>query len=156
MSAVRKLMAEMEARGQTFFHDSNGSSFFFSGISEEEFLQLERALSEDADRALEAIRTAAITRSFDVKQAAQLVRQIGQISPFDKVPLLNCYTSISTNAKQVEAAIIMFDSLINNESFHIILDLFDSESDKENILHRLGAELDADGHVVVTRKALRK
>lgn len=61
-----------------------------------------------------------MSRSFDIKQALQVVRLIGEISPFDKL----------------EAASMMYTRLINKSSFDLILNQFEDPADRENLKHR--------------------
>ena len=103
-----------------------------AGIVASEFAQLCESLQEDGEQALAAVRQAALSRRFDVKQAVTVVRMIGDLSPFDKV----------------EAAIIMYRALMNPSSFPLVLDTFPDPADRENLCHRLDIRLDESGKVV--------
>jgi hypothetical protein len=56
---------------------------------------------------------------------------IGEISPFD----------------QMEAAVIVYGSMLNRESFPLVLACFAEPLDRENICKRLGIVVDASGSI---------
>jgi len=99
------------------------------GVGSEEFDGLLQLLEEDSESLLSDIRTVAMTKAFDAKQASQLVAAVGGISPFD----------------QVEVAVMLYDSLINKDSFNLVLQVFPDAGDRDNICHRLGVIRNADG-----------
>lgn len=115
MSAVKKLMGQMEA----------------AGMHASEFDQLCTRMTEESDTAIATLRQVALSRSFDIKQATRVVQLVGEVSPFDRV----------------EAAILMFDSLINTDSFPLVLDTFEDAVDRDNICHRLEISLDDAGRI---------
>lgn len=124
MTAVRSLMAQMDSRG----------------VPDGEFATLLATLNSLADdggelgdaAALDAVRQMALTRAFDARQAAQLVSAIGRISPFE----------------QVEAAVLLYHSLLHKESFGLVLSCFPDPADRDNVAHRLGLSVDDAGRVV--------
>jgi len=121
MGAVRRLMSDMAARG----------------VADDEFATLLvtlRSLGDDgaAELALATVRQMALTRAFDVRQAVQLVDAIGEVSPFDKV----------------EAAVTLYSSVMNKESYPLVLARFDDDGDRDNICHRLGIAVDAAGRII--------
>lgn len=124
MGAVRALMAQMDSRG----------------VPDGEFATLLATLNSLADdggelgdaAALDAVRQMALTRAFDARQAAQLVSAIGRISPFE----------------QVEAAVLLYNSLLHKESFGLVLSCFPDPADRDNVAHRLGLSVDDAGRVV--------
>ncbi len=99
------------------------------GVRPDEFAGLLQLLEEDSESLLSDIRTVALTKAFDAKQASKLVEAVGSISPFD----------------QVEVAVMLYDSLINKDSFNLVLEVFPEAADRDNICHRLGVIRNADG-----------
>ena len=99
------------------------------GVSAEEFDGLLDQLKADPDSLLSDIRSVSLTKAFDAKQASRLVAAIGSISPFD----------------QVEAAVMLYDSLINKDSFNLVLAVFPEPADRDNVCHRLGVIRNSDG-----------
>ena len=93
---------------------------------------MKSTLLEDGDKALTAVKQVALTRQFDIKQATEVVNTIGELSPFEKV----------------EAAVIMYNCLINKDSYNLILDCFPVAADRDNICHRLKVEVTPSGEVV--------
>lgn len=55
------------------------------GINDEEFQKLLSIIEHDPEEALQYIRQVSLSRLFDVKQASEVVRLMGDLSPFDKV-----------------------------------------------------------------------
>lgn len=114
-------------------------------LQEDEFgtlLATLNSLAEDGsgEHALAVVRQMSLTRSFDVKQAVQLVKAVGVLSPFD----------------QIEAAVLLYSRVLNPDSFHLVLACFEDLGDRDNIMHRLGVVVQADGSVVaVTAKAAK-
>lgn len=97
------------------------------GVDEAELVQVRSAIDSDPESAVLGLRQLAMTRKFDAKQAFSIVQQIGEVSPFD----------------QVEAAVVLYPALMNQESFHVVLGAFEDEGDKDNVCHRLGLDLAA-------------
>jgi hypothetical protein len=122
MSSVKRLMADMDARG----------------VSEEEFVTIRSLVTEDADGALAAIRSAAVARAFDAKQASELVTLMGEYAPFE----------------QLEAAVALYPSLLNPASFKVVLDVLGAE-DAENVRYRLGIKVDSEGNIIESRQTKR-
>lgn len=105
------------------------------GISAADFEQLKVMLA-DEDKCLDALRQIALTRRFDLKQATEVVRLVGIASPFDKV----------------EAAVLLYDALLNKASFHNVLNEFPDVPDRENVCHRLGLITGPDGVTLIQQK----
>lgn len=99
------------------------------GVGQKEFNGLLQLLEDESESLLSDIRTVALTKAFDAKQASQLVSAVGNISPFD----------------QVEVAVMLYDSLINKDSFNLVLHVFSEPADRDNVCHRLGVIRNADG-----------
>lgn len=123
MGAVRRLMSDMAARG----------------VPDDEFATLLvtlRSLADEgaAEQAMATVRQMALTRAFDVRQAVQLVEAIGEVSPFDKL----------------EAAVTLYGSVMNKESYPLVLACFDDAVERDNICHRLGIAVDASGRILAT------
>lgn len=123
MLAVRRLMKDMSSRGVTD-EELNTLLATLNSLTEE----------GNADQVLSMIRQLAVTRAFDIRQAVQLVQAVGAISPFD----------------QVEAAVILYSSVMNKESFPLVLGCFDDAADRDNICHRLGIAIDDAGRILAT------
>lgn len=109
MSQVVSLMADMDARG----------------VTSEELHALQANMEEDPDHALSMLRQLSLTRRFPVRDAMDLVRRVGDLSPFDKV----------------EAAVVLYPALIDKNSFKLILEEFGEEDDRDNVCHRLRLDL---------------
>jgi hypothetical protein len=124
MSSVMALMGRMETRG----------------VGEREFPGMLRALTDLADdgltdQALTAVKQMMLGRAFDARQATAMLNALGSLSPFDKV----------------EAACALYpDALLHPSTFPVILaDSFEDSGERENILHRLGLKVTADGKLEV-------
>eukprot|EP01138_Halocafeteria_seosinensis_P008782 gb/GECG01008976.1/.p1 GENE.gb/GECG01008976.1/~~gb/GECG01008976.1/.p1 ORF type:complete len:229 (+),score=39.90 gb/GECG01008976.1/:1-687(+) len=91
------------------------------GITDDEFSEVKSVIREDPDEALRSIKQVSLSRLFDARQAVEVVRLMGEVSPFDKV----------------EAAVVLADALLNSESFTQILDEFEVKEDQENVKHRV-------------------
>lgn len=122
MSSVRVLMGKMDAKG----------------LTQESFramLATLKSLGEDGmtDHALGAVKQMAMGRKFDARQAAELINALGVISPFDKV----------------EGCCSLYpDALLHKSSFPtLLIDCFEDPVDRENVTHRLGLVLRADGSI---------
>jgi len=102
------------------------------GIPDVQFQQLLQVLKEDGDAAIAAIRQVAASHEFDIKQACRVVEAIGELSPFDKI----------------EAAVLMYPTLMNKDSFTLVLNQFPDDADRDNICHRLGVTVDESGAIV--------
>ena len=119
MGAVLGLMGDMSARG----------------VGAEDFAALLTtliSLTADGfgDHALAAVKQMALGRAFDARQAAQL---LGALSEFDRI----------------EACVALFPgALLNPTALPTLLqDAFDDPQDIENVCHRLGITVGADGSV---------
>lgn len=113
------------------------------GVSEAEFASLLQALADDPDRLLEDVRSVSLTKAFDAKQASTLVARVGELSPFD----------------QLEAAVLLYDALINKHSFNLVLDVLEEDADRDNVCHRLGIIRNPDGtfkHLPKRAKVVRE
>ncbi|RYG54680.1 hypothetical protein EON66_06820 [archaeon] len=125
MNSVQALMSKMDAHG----------------VPDAEFralLETLTRLTEDdmGDYALQVMRQMSLTRTFDVRQAREMVITIGSVSPFD----------------QIEAAVLLYDKVMNKESYPLVLACFDDATDRANICHRLGITIDGKGCIVATRQ----
>jgi hypothetical protein len=124
MGAVRALMGRMDARGV-------GASEFPA------MLKALTGLADDGltDQALTAVKQMMLGRAFDARQATALLNALGSLSPFDKV----------------EAACALYpDALLHPSTFAVILaDSFEDPGDRDNIAHRLGLRIAADGTIEV-------
>jgi hypothetical protein len=122
MSSVRVLMGRMDAKGVT--------AEAFKGM-----LGTLRSLGEDGmtDHALGAVKQMTMGRKFDARQATELINALGVISPFDKV----------------EGCCSLYpDALLHRSSFPtLLIDCFEDPVDRENVTHRLGLVLKADGSI---------
>lgn len=103
-----------------------------AGMPAASFEQLLKVLTEDGDKALEAVRQVATSHEFDIKQACRIVETIGELSPFDKI----------------EAAVLMYATLMNKDSYTLVLNQFEDKADRDNICHRLGVSVDESGAIV--------
>jgi len=59
---------------------------------------------------------------FLAKQGMELIQLIGPYAPFEKFDL----------------ACFLYERIMNKNSFQLILNLFEDEQEKDNIVHRLG------------------
>lgn len=100
------------------------------GISDLEFVTLLSALTAHPDQACAAVRSCAASKRFTAHQAAQLVRSVISVSPFDAV----------------EVAVELYPRLINQGAFQLVLNEFESDADRDNVCHRL--KLTTDGAVL--------
>ena len=135
MGAVRALMGRMDARG----------------VGAAEFPRMLAALTSLADdgltdQALTAVKQMMLGRAFDARQATALLDALGELSPFDKV----------------EAACALYpDALLHPSTFPVILgDSFEDPGERDNIAHRLGLRITADGNIeeaeTVASKTIKK
>ena len=135
MGAVRALMGRMDARG----------------VGAAEFPRMLAALTSLADdgltdQALTAVKQMMLGRAFDARQATALLGALGELSPFDKV----------------EAACALYpDALLHPSTFPVILgDSFEDPGERDNIAHRLGLRITADGNIeeaeTVASKTIKK
>lgn len=109
------------------------------GVPDKKFKSILASLEEDGDKALSTLRQVAVSNRFDVKQGVAVVKAISKLSPFD----------------MVESAIVMYESLINVDSFPLVLECFPDQADRDNICHRLQIKVDASGAVEFTGKRKR-
>jgi len=116
MATVQELMRNMKAKG----------------VADVNFQQLLKVLTDDGDKALDAVRQVAASHEFDIKQACRIVETVGELSPFDKI----------------EAAVLMYGTLMNKDSFTLVLNQFEDAADRDNITHRLGVSVDESGAIV--------
>jgi hypothetical protein len=128
MASVRALMGRMESRG----------------VSVKDFaalLRCLRALAADGltDHALATVKQMAMARKFDARQATELVNALGALSPFEKI----------------EGACALYPgALLHPASLPtLLLDCFDDATDRENVCHRLGISVAADGSIDVAPTA---
>ncbi len=56
-------------------------------------------------------------------------------------------------SRQIEVAVLLYDSMINNDSFHLILNEFEEPADRDNICHRLRRVVGPDGILVPAKKS---
>lgn len=101
------------------------------GIPDVQFQQLVTLLGEDPDQAMAKVKQVAATREFDIKQATRLVATVGELSPFDKI----------------EAAVLMYPTIMNKDSFGLVLNEFTDPADRDNVCHRLGITVGEDGSI---------
>jgi len=87
---------------------------------------------------LTAIKQMSLMRKFTAKQGSDLLSTLEKISPFDKL----------------ECAIVLYPALMMDDSFLMILDCFDNDIDKQNILHRLGLQKLKNGTLKQVRKPI--
>lgn len=73
-----------------------------------------------------AIETFCASRKFTAQQAASLVQVATEISPFEAV----------------EVAVLLHDRMLNPDSYQLVMDVFETDADRENIAHRLRAKRD--------------
>lgn len=122
MSSVRALMGRMESKG-------------VSGKDFAALLRALRALAADGltDHALATVQQMALARKFDARQATELVNELGALSPFEKI----------------EGACALYPgALLHPASLPtLLLDCFADAMDRENVCHRLGITVGADGSI---------
>ena len=122
MSSVRALMGRMESKG-------------VSGKDFAALLRVLRALAADGltDHALATVQQMALARKFDARQATELVNELGALSPFEKM----------------EGACALYPgALLHPASLPtLLLDCFADATDRENVCHRLGITVGADGSI---------
>jgi hypothetical protein len=123
MGSVRALMGRMESRGV--------SAKDFSAL-----LAVLRSLAADGltDHALSTVKQMALARKFDARQATELVNALGSLSPFEKM----------------EGCCALYPgALLHPASLPtLLLDCFEDPTDRENVCHRLGIVVSADGAIV--------
>lgn len=73
---------------------------------------------------LSAVKQMAVMRKFTAKQGVDLLKTLETISPFDKL----------------ECAIVLYPALMMQDSFLMLLECFEDDIDKQNLLHRLGLQ----------------
>jgi hypothetical protein len=73
------------------------------------------------DTWMHAIETCSITRLFLAKQAMELMILISPHAPFEKFDL----------------ACLLYERILNKDSFHLVINTFDNIIDRENLIHRL-------------------
>lgn len=114
MFTIQTLMGDMASRGVP---DEQFATLIntLSGLAEEGF----------GDHCLTVVRQMALGRAFDARQATLMIRTIGQVSPFEKL----------------EAAVMLYPTLLSPESFLVVLDAFEDGGDRDNVLHRLGLKV---------------
>lgn len=95
------------------------------GLTEAEMAAVRAALEEDGDEALDRLRTLAVSRRFDARQGAEILQDIGRLSPFDKV----------------EAAVLLHGALLDGSSFKLLLEQFEDEDERDNVCTRLKIKL---------------
>ena len=122
MASVRRLMGRMESRGV-------GAPAFAA------LLDCLRSLAADGltDHALTAVKQMALGRSFDARQATELVNTLGALSPFEKI----------------EGACALYPgALLHPASLPtLLLDCFEDAMDRENVCHRLGIVVSQEGAI---------
>ena len=122
MASVRALMGRMESKG-------------VSGKDFAALLRVLRALAADGltDHALATVQQMALARKFDARQATELVNELGALSPFEKI----------------EGACALYPgALLHPASLPtLLLDCFADAMDRENVCHRLGITVSADGSI---------
>lgn len=111
MSTVRKLMADMKSKTVT---DSEYLQLL-SLILDEQRLHLHEGW-------LQVIAQFSVGRTFLAKQCVDLMLIIGPIAPFEKTDL----------------AFLLYTRLLNKDSFQMVVNVFDSKEERENLLHSLG------------------
>lgn len=128
MRAVQRLMSAMRARG----------------VEASEFDALTAVLPAlvadgSTEHALQSLKQITLGRAFDARQAVTLLNVFGRVSPFEKV----------------EAACALWpDALIHKESLPTVLDeAFDNDQDRDNVLHRLGLAVTAEGALILVPTA---
>lgn len=82
-------------------------------------------------RIISLVKQVSLTRSFDCSQASQLISKLTEVSPFDVV----------------EAAVLLYDSILNPEAFPLVLMGLPHPGDRDNVCHRLGIRINASGEV---------
>ena len=50
----------------------------------------------------------------------------------------------------------MYHSLLNQDSFTLVLQEFEDTVDRDNVCHRLGIEVDGEGNIIVVDKKKNK
>ena len=122
MASVRRLMGRMESRGV-------GAAAFAA------LLDCLRSLAADGltDHALSAVKQMALGRSFDARQATELVNTLGALSPFEKI----------------EGCCALYPgALLHPASLPtLLLDCFEDAMDRENVCHRLGIVVSQEGAI---------
>ena len=73
------------------------------------------------DTWMHSIETCSITRSFLAKQAMELMILISPHAPFEKFDL----------------ACLLYNRILNKDSFQLVINTFDNIIDRENLIHRL-------------------
>jgi hypothetical protein len=125
MNAVKALMTGMETCGVE-------EREFAAVMATVESLADESGIEGSGETAIQLIKSIAAVHRFDIRQAVSLLSAVCRLSPFDGL----------------EAAIVLYGALINRDSFPMLLQTFEDETDRENICHRLGIKVDDTGSIV--------
>jgi len=95
------------------------------GVSDAEFKNLCSTVSGNASVGIDTVQQFTVSRSFTARQAVDLLKIIETSCPFSKVDM----------------AVLLYDRMIQQGSFEMLLNCFDNKEDKENVCHRLGLAL---------------
>ena len=102
-------------------------------IDDDEFHALLCAVKMDPDSARTAVETFSVSKQFTAHQAASLVGTVQQVAPFETM----------------EVAVLAHGRMLQPDSFQLVLNVLDTDADRDNVCHRLGIK--ADDARVTTR-----
>jgi hypothetical protein len=96
-----------------------------SVVSASDFILLKKLLVSKGileENWLETIKQFTTGRSLIAKQAIEIIQLIENDAPFEKFELA-CY---------------LYEQMINKDSYQMVINCFDDEADRLNLIHRLG------------------
>ncbi len=106
-----------------------------AAVADDEFAALCWTIRSEPSSCINSAETFSVGRLFTAHQAANLVRMVQELSPFDAM----------------ELAILLYSKLLNPESFQLVINAFEDPSDRDNLCHRLG--ITPDGKALSTSVA---
>jgi hypothetical protein len=130
MSTVQKLMVDMKQRA----------------ISKEEFLALQETLFDENGQLVEnwlqmINQFTSGGRLFVAKQGMELLIKIGALAPFEKFDL----------------ACLLYERIINKDSFQLLVNTFPDELERGNLIHRLKLNKEiVNNCVILPEKSARR
>lgn len=127
MGTVRQLMDDMEKKS----------------ISKEEFQELTSMLIDDKTNTLKEgwmkkINQFSSGRAFLAKQCMDLIAFIAPLAPFEKFDL----------------ACLLYTRVLSKDSFQLVVNSFEDEIERDNLLHRLGLDKEGSNNMVTNCKML--
>jgi hypothetical protein len=111
MSIVQKLMVDINQRAI--------SKVEFAALIESVFDKERKELKDNWMLTIEQFTAGG--RKFLAKQGMELLLKIGKLAPFEKFDL----------------ACLLYEKIINKNSFQLLVNTFEDEKEKENLIHRL-------------------